>query len=346
MTNANQTVILIETNDDVSRVRQQARTMIQQGGFSEPEEVRLMTIVSELARNILKYATRGRCEMENLSGAGRQRVRCTFRDQGPGISDVDAALTDGFSTGQTLGVGLPGVNRLADAFHLDTGPSGTVIEVEVHAKPTLKREQGMKRERQGGAIDDPARAGITIRPYKHGRFSGDQAGVWEWNGKITVCMVDGLGHGKDAEVAARGAVECCAANLNLDLMNLMTACDDSLAGSRGAAVALARIDKVSGEMGYVSVGNTRGAVAGREIFHLGGVYGVVGEGVGNARLDHHQLKRRDILLFWTDGMPESLGLVATRLRRVKDARAFANQLIDEHAIDDDDAGVVVLRWDA
>ena len=125
--------IEINTEEDVRRARTHARTIVQRAGLGEAVEVRLVTIVSELSRNIIKYAGQGTCEFDLLSGFGRTRVRCTCRDQGNGIADVEAALTDGYSTGETLGVGLPGVKRLADSFHLKTGADGTVIEIEVHA---------------------------------------------------------------------------------------------------------------------------------------------------------------------------------------------------------------------
>jgi len=129
----------INTEEDVRRARTHARTVVQRAGLSEALEVRLATIVSELSRNIIKYAGQGTCEFDLLSGFGLTRVRCTCRDHGSGIDDVDAALTDGYSTGKTLGVGLPGVKRLADSFHLKTDADGTVIEIEVHARTTQPR---------------------------------------------------------------------------------------------------------------------------------------------------------------------------------------------------------------
>jgi len=190
---------------------------------------------------------------------------------------------------------------------------------------------------------DPAVAGISIRPFRHGRFSGDQAGVWLEDGFSLVCMADGLGHGEDAEIAARKAVETAAANRDLAPCELMHACDEALRGSRGAAVALARLDQAAGVIEYVGVGNTRCVVVGHSNHYLGGTYGVVGEGVGTLAPESYPLGRRDVVIFWTDGLPDTLPLVGTRVRRVSNAQAYADNLLDQHAIDDD-AGVVVLRW--
>ena len=192
----------------------------------------------------------------------------------------------------------------------------------------------------------PARIGVAIRPYKLARFSGDQAGVWRDEEAILVCMVDGLGHGKDADEAARKAVRFVEKNRAMDLVELMHACDGELRGSRGAAVAIARIDTSSGDMDYVGIGNTRCAIVSHQIHYLGSAYGIVGEGVKPTVIENRKLGRRDVIMFWSDGLPETLRLVATRVRRTTNAQAFADQLIDQFAIDDDDAGIVVIRWDA
>ena len=194
--------------------------------------------------------------------------------------------------------------------------------------------------------NDPVRIGISIRPFRLGRFSGDQAGVWLDADTTLICMVDGLGHGEDAELAARKAVHFVEKNRGMDLAEMMQGCDEELRGSRGAAMAVTRIDKSTGTLEYTSVGNTRCAIIGHKIQYLGGIYGIVGEGINPTIIEQRQLGRRDLVLFWTDGLPETLRLVATRVRRTTNAQAFADELIDEFAIEDDDAGVVVVRWDA
>lgn len=194
-------------------------------------------------------------------------------------------------------------------------------------------------------LNDPARVGVSIRPLRQGRFSGDQARVWCDPDSVLVCMVDGLGHGEPAEEAARRAVQCVGDHRDLDLDSLMHECDHALRGSRGAAVGLGRIDRASGALEYLSVGNTRCALVGHHILHLGGTYGVVGEGPNILPAEHHVLQHRDVLILWTDGLPETLHLVAHRIRNSTHAQELADQLIGKFAIDDDDAGVAVLRWD-
>lgn len=134
MTDTPRSAIAVATEDDLLRARHAARMLARRGGLDEPAQVRMATIVSELGRNVLKYAGSGTCEFLLHQDYGQTRVCCVFRDRGPGIADVDAALADGYSTGGTLGVGLPGVRRLADRFHIETGAQGTVIVAEIHSR--------------------------------------------------------------------------------------------------------------------------------------------------------------------------------------------------------------------
>ncbi|GAA1599059.1 MULTISPECIES: ATP-binding protein [Kribbella] len=121
----------IEDESDLIRVRQALRTAADNAGLGLVDQTKLVTAGSELARNILIYATggRGTLQVEQVVNLRRRGVRATFADQGPGIDDVDAALTDGFSSGSGLGLGLPGSKRLADEMTVDSDPTGTTVVI-------------------------------------------------------------------------------------------------------------------------------------------------------------------------------------------------------------------------
>lgn len=91
-------------------------------GFTKPEATRIVTAASEIGRNIVKYASCGRLEYRSIYRHFKIGVEVSAIDQGPGIADVDAAMRDRFSTSGTLGLGLPGVKRLADEFELVSTP--------------------------------------------------------------------------------------------------------------------------------------------------------------------------------------------------------------------------------
>jgi serine/threonine-protein kinase RsbT len=123
--------VAIATEADLIRVRQALRAAAQEAGLGLVDSTKLITAGSELTRNILTYATgaRGTLRVEQVQAKGRAGVRAVFTDQGPGIADVDAALTDGYSTGGSMGLGLPGSRRLVDELTIETSPSGTSVTV-------------------------------------------------------------------------------------------------------------------------------------------------------------------------------------------------------------------------
>ncbi|HKC63331.1 MAG TPA: anti-sigma regulatory factor [Pyrinomonadaceae bacterium] len=113
--------IALEDDRDIVVARNQVRSIAAALGFRAIDQTRLATVASELARNVIKYARRGRLIAQPTESAeGRQALRLIFEDQGPGIPDIAAAMRDGFSTGRGLGFGLPGSRRLVDEFKIES----------------------------------------------------------------------------------------------------------------------------------------------------------------------------------------------------------------------------------
>jgi serine/threonine-protein kinase RsbT len=110
----------IAGDDDVVRVRQLVRSAAVATKLSLVDQTKLVTAASELARNTLIYGGGGRVEVQPVSNGFRRGIRIVFVDEGPGIADVDRAFTDGYTTGNGLGLGLSGARRLMDEFELET----------------------------------------------------------------------------------------------------------------------------------------------------------------------------------------------------------------------------------
>jgi len=122
----------IRTGDDVVRVRQQVRVVAAKSGLSLVEQTKVVTAASELARNALVHGGGGLARVEVVTSAlGKSGIRIDFVDEGPGIADVDLALTDGWSSGDGLGLGLSGARRLVDEFELTSKPGGGTSVVVV-----------------------------------------------------------------------------------------------------------------------------------------------------------------------------------------------------------------------
>ncbi|GCD21151.1 ATP-binding protein [Cellulomonas algicola] len=122
--------LAITTDGDVVRVRQAVRGLAQGARLSLVDQTKLVTAASELARNTLIYGGGGEAVLSVESNGRRTGVRVEFRDEGPGIPDLDLAMTDGWTSGSGLGLGLSGARRLVEHFEIDTGPGrGTRVVI-------------------------------------------------------------------------------------------------------------------------------------------------------------------------------------------------------------------------
>lgn len=110
--------MLIHLEEDIIRVRQAARLRTMELGFSLVNQTKFVTAVSELARNALEFGGGGAVRLEVLTVGGRQGLRLTFEDQGPGIPDLNRAMQNGYTTGGGLGLGLGGAKRLVHEFDI------------------------------------------------------------------------------------------------------------------------------------------------------------------------------------------------------------------------------------
>ena len=121
----------VEINNEqhIVQARQLARSIAEKLGFRLVDKTRLVTAVSELARNVYVHGGGGRMEIEEIYKDGRIGIRCVFIDKGPGIPNIELAMQDGFTTGKGLGQGLPGSNRLMDYLQIESEPGkGTRVE--------------------------------------------------------------------------------------------------------------------------------------------------------------------------------------------------------------------------
>ena len=120
----------LRNEQDIVLSRQQVRKLAQQLKFSLVDQTKMVTAASELSRNTVVYGGGGEVRWEILALGARQGLRLHFEDRGPGIPDVDLAMTDGWTSGSGLGMGLSGSKRLVDEFEIRTAPGeGTCVSI-------------------------------------------------------------------------------------------------------------------------------------------------------------------------------------------------------------------------
>lgn len=123
-------VLPLQSQGDIVTVRQVVRRWAIDAGLGLVDQTKLVTAASELARNAVEYGGGGSTRLELLENGARRGVRLTFEDSGPGIPDIALALTDGYTTGNGMGLGLGGSRRLVNEFEIDSAPGrGTRVTV-------------------------------------------------------------------------------------------------------------------------------------------------------------------------------------------------------------------------
>jgi len=127
----NQITVEIKDQKDIITARQAVRDMARKLGLRLADQTRLATAISELTRNVIQYAGNGVCAIRDVSDAHVLRIVAVIEDFGPGILDVEKAMTYGFSTSKGLGAGLPGSKSLVQEFDIQSKPGNTKVTIVV-----------------------------------------------------------------------------------------------------------------------------------------------------------------------------------------------------------------------
>jgi serine/threonine-protein kinase RsbT len=126
----------IGSEHDILTARQRGRELASEAGITGSDLTLVATAISEIARNIVEYAGRGELAITIIRDGENRGILVVARDQGPGIADVGQAMQDGYSTGRSLGLGLPGARRLMDEFEVDSeAGQGTTVTMKKWMRP-------------------------------------------------------------------------------------------------------------------------------------------------------------------------------------------------------------------
>lgn len=226
----------------VGEARRQILGLAAAAGLDAAQQGKLALVVNELGSNLVKHGDGGQLIARVPEGASA--VELLALDRGAGMASVVECFRDGYSTAGSPGTGLGAVRRLAllvDVY--STQPGGTAIVALV-----------------GGTAPARLQTGLVSVPKAGEEVCGDAWAVAAEQECPAVMVVDGLGHGLGAADAARLAVRAFDASPDLPPAALVGAIHDALRGSRGAAVAVARIDRARGVVTYAGVGNVTGVV--------------------------------------------------------------------------------------
>jgi anti-sigma regulatory factor (Ser/Thr protein kinase)/serine/threonine protein phosphatase PrpC len=283
--------------------------------ISDIDRSLLRTMISELGTNIVKYAGRGVIRVALSHGSLGSDFDVWAEDKGPGIKDLDKAMQDNVSSSGTLGLGLPGVKRMSDNFWIRSDKRGTLVFARKHLS---RGDQRLSLFDDRVPSNVSANPGIEIqckqdshlrlcsglRSYYGSPYNGDAVFCERDDDRYVIALIDGSGHGKTAAEAADRASKTLAEHAFRDIPQILSALDEALAGTVGAAVGIFELNIKTRSGNYSGIGNIRASRVSGTSWHGLSRDGILGHRLPTPREHHFQFNVGDRFLMCSDGFPD------------------------------------------
>jgi anti-sigma regulatory factor (Ser/Thr protein kinase) len=318
----------------VAEARRATIRLAQKLGFSERNQADAALVATEAATNIIKYARSGEILLRQYANGNGWGIELLALDRGPGIANLDAARRDGFSTGGSLGAGLGTMSRHSHLFDIySIAGAGTALLARLqHAKSA---------ETEASQFSIGARS----TPKAGQEVCGDAWAFDNRDGLLRAVILDGLGHGPLAALAARSAVDVFhRAGRIGNPSDILRSAHQGLKATRGAVMAVASIDTVSRRITFAGVGNIVGIVtSGETTQHLLSTDGTVGYNMRLVREVEAEWTARSVMILTTDGISTRWNLNRHPGLLEHHPSLIAAVLHRDFARDSDDATILVVK---
>lgn len=280
-------VLPIEDSSQIGYARRTAQQLAEQHGFDERDAGRVALVATELASNVLKHATHGELHLRVLPRPAGFGIEMLAVDRAQGF-DLEACMADGFSTGGTQGIGLGAVSRQTEVFDVYADARGAVLLARLY--PRTDRDPDIRYGvSQHSLHDDPACGDVW-----HLKYEG---------ASISALVIDGLGHGEEAERAGRAGAQAFALTPFADPVMLMEDMHRDMIGTRGGAVAFTQFDGRRDSLTFAGVGNIGASlIAADKSRGLASHPGIVGVQYRKARPFDYAHVNGHLLIMYSDGL--------------------------------------------
>lgn len=326
-------IVRVVDGSEVAMARRMATQCAQQLGMSETAAAKAALIATELATNILKHGGGGAI----LFGSDDElhTLIITAFDKGNGIANVGTAMRDGYSTAGSAGTGLGAIQRAATSFDVFTSDKGTAVVCGIAGETS--------RVQTGVAPPRITIGGINIaKPTE--TESGDAWTATMGRDVVTISVVDGLGHGPAAAIAASAAIRVFREGETNELERLLQDAHAALRPTRGAAAGIARIFAAQGRMEFAGVGNIAGAVIDdsgtRRVVSQNGI---VGHEMRRVQTFSYPWTASSVLVMQSDGVSASWNASAYSGLMHREPALIAAVLYRDFCRGTDDATIVVAK---
>ena len=321
--------IPVEVSADVLIASNDADLLATRVGFTDHERAELRLAVRELATNLIRHGGGGTITIT----ACEPRVTIEASDEGPGMPDVNEAVADGYSTAGSLGYGLGTVNRIMDEVTI----SSTM------GKGTMVRAHRSHREKLP-SLPCPLDIGVATMPKPGYSDNGDTYVVITAGTTALVAVIDGVGHGTPAKLAATAARNYIESHAALPLDSLFRGTAIACRGTRGVVMAIGRIDWHSEKLEFASVGN----IESRVIDTPSPVSFIIRRGIIGVNAPPPKVAEFDwpvsaTLVLHSDGVASHWDDEGLRAVATLPATAAARELLIRYGKQLDDATVLVVK---
>jgi anti-sigma regulatory factor (Ser/Thr protein kinase) len=321
----------VHDRTQVGEVRRTATEAARRSGFLDGEVGRVALVATEIATNIVRHGGGGIVVVRQLDTAGGHGLELLGLDRGPGMANVARCLVDGFSTAGSPGTGLGAITRNADRYAIYSRPGhGTAIMASFHF---------------GRPVEPPGwEIGVVIDCHPGESLCGDNWAATVDRSSATLLVVDGSGHGPLAARAAETAIRIFGDNFDKDCVSLVAAIHRGLAPTRGAALAVARIDATARLLRFVGIGNISGVVANDGRFRrLASYNGTAGHVVSQIREFTYPFVENPLVILHSDGVSPKWDIDTYPGLMRNHPSLVAGVAFRDHRRDRDDAAVVAIR---
>jgi anti-sigma regulatory factor (Ser/Thr protein kinase) len=318
----------------VGDVRRQAMSLAGRLGFDEQDQGRLALVVTEAANNAVQHAGGGEIVLRPVVNS-TSAIEALVVDKGPGIADLERALRDGYSTAGTPGTGLGAVARLSDKFDIYSAVgSGTVLLAQVWPRTAPSTRLGTR---------ELIEAGTVCLPHPRESACGDAWAVRVAD-RVLLLVADGLGHGPDAAAASTEAIRMFQSSRASAPADLLDEIHGALRSTRGAAVAVAALDREMAEIRYAGVGNIAGSiVSGDETRSMVSHNGTLGHEVRKIQEFQYAWPPGALVIMQSDGLQTHWKLDRYPGLTARDPAVIAGLLYRDFSRRRDDVTVLAVR---
>ena len=239
----------VSDTSGAGHARRIATDLAQDVGLADADVGRVSIVVTEAATNLVKHGGGGELLLRSLAHDGSRGIGMLALDRGPGLANLAGAMRDGYSSSGTAGTGLGAIRRQSTLFDAYSTPGmGFALLSTIWATPP------------SGEFGGIVSGGVNV-PHPREDVSGDAWLVHAQPGRVVVVLCDGLGHGADAAAASSAGIDAFRRNSSGQPAAVLQRIHEALRSTRGAAVAVAEVDRGTALVRFAGIGNIAGTIA-------------------------------------------------------------------------------------